>query len=603
MKMRTTSVIAIFLLTLTVVAGVTQVSQGANPTSVASSLSVSVVPPTLPADGRTHSVGVVSLLDSKGRQTVALNDTLVYLTSSQEDVGTIQSSVTIHAGQSYAVANATVTLTPGVTTITASSVGLTSGYADLKTMIPSGFPKSLAVFGAPPVQPLGQFDGKIVVEVLDQLGRPTRTASPTPILLTSSNNRVARPVVSNFTMPVDETLATVRYISNQNGPAAGPATITASATGFNAGYAQITISQSSGSAPVGLALQPDPSVLIADGRTYSTLTVMLRDVNTSATVSPPSGGVYVQLTSSQPSILTVPPVVLIPSGRSYVLVNATSTVSPGSSTITATSIGLASASAMVKTVTPAPSKLALHVAPQQAIVTSRGSMALLYVQLQDGDGNPALGRRETNIVITSSNISLTGSAIRLSIPRGDDYGVARLDLSRASEGVLTAASAGLKSSNASLSSFVAPLQASLASNSPSIYANQTVKVTLTAYGLGVPLKGASVTWSSTGGVVAADSDLTDPSGRATALFRPSSVGDAVVTATVTSNALGSANLTASVLVRPVPVQHQPSLLERVISYWLYIVPAAAAAAVAVIFVLRRRRKKEEPTEEGFELSS
>ena len=600
MKVKVMAAVAVILISLSAGPGLALASS----VSVASALSLAVVPPTLPADGLNHQVVVVSLLDSARHMTVALNDTTVYLTSSQVDVASIQSPIVIHAGQSYVVANASVTLTPGTSTLTASSVGLTSAYVQLKTMIPSGIPASLAVFCAPPFQPLGEHQGQLVVEMLDQAGHPTRAASATPILLTSSNNEIAMPLASNFTLPVNGTVATVGYTSDQGGSLPGSATVTATASGFNSGYAQVTVSNSTGRAPVGLAVQSDPQELIADGRSYQALTVMLRDENGSATAAPAvSGGVYVQLTSSQPSVLSVPPVALIPAGQTYVLVDATSTVSPGTVTITATSIGMASASVQLDTVAPAPSKLALYVAPDDPVVTSRGSAALLFVQLQDGSSSPALGRKATNVVITSSNDSLTSTALELIIPRGQDYGVLRLGLDASSQGVLTASSSGLRSSNASLASFMAPLQASLSSASSSIYQNETDVLTLSAYALGVPLKGASVTWNSTGGILTADAGTTDAAGRATMVLKPTGLGLATIEARVDSPAMGTANLTATVYVLPSPVRHQPSLLERILSYWLYIAIGAAAAAIVSVVLLRRRRKSAESDEESFELPS
>ncbi|MDA4118264.1 MAG: hypothetical protein OK455_07965 [Thaumarchaeota archaeon] len=114
------------------------------PPSVPVALSVISTPPKLPADGGDYSSVVISMQDATKLPSIALTDTLVFLTSSQSNVGSLPPSALIPAGQAYATVNFTTTTTPGMTTITASSSGLSSASAQISTFTPSGFPQGRA---------------------------------------------------------------------------------------------------------------------------------------------------------------------------------------------------------------------------------------------------------------------------------------------------------------------------------------------------------------------------------------------------------------------------------------------------------------------------
>src|SRR5437879_11750872 len=54
------------------------------------SIALTILPQKLPADGNVYPAVLVSLIDSAGLPTIALNDTTVLLTSSLESVGRVQ---------------------------------------------------------------------------------------------------------------------------------------------------------------------------------------------------------------------------------------------------------------------------------------------------------------------------------------------------------------------------------------------------------------------------------------------------------------------------------------------------------------------------------
>lgn len=101
-------------------------------------LAVYVSPPTLPADGRAYACVYVQVQDLEGRPCPAPFKVNVTLTSSNLEVGTVQGEVVIAEGETFAVASFNTTNKAGLTIITASASGFTSGSAFLTTVNPSG---------------------------------------------------------------------------------------------------------------------------------------------------------------------------------------------------------------------------------------------------------------------------------------------------------------------------------------------------------------------------------------------------------------------------------------------------------------------------------
>jgi hypothetical protein len=597
-RTRTTALLLAFLFIL---ATLSAASIGASSSSAAASLALNVVPPTLPADGRTHSVVFLSVVDSSGNPTVALSNITVYLSSSKQDVAVVQSPVIIPAGASYVIDNASVTLTPGTTTITASSVGFSSATAKLQTSIPAGFPTSLVVFASPPVQPSGiGRTGTLVVEVLDQLGHPTRAAIDTTVTLTSSNEGIAVPGGSaSVTIKEGRTYASASYTSDPSALQTGTTTITALASGLNSGFTDITVAGNNAASPVSLFLQAGPSVLISDGRSYAALSVMLQ-----ANASDPAlagKDTFVELASSDPNVMQVPPVAAILTGQSYVTINVTATVAPGVATITAAYPGLASASVTFTTVALAPSKVVLYVAPAQAVLSQSGGNDILFAQLQDGSGNPGLARSAATVIIASSDPTFGRSPINVTIGSDQDYASVRIHLSRPTQFVLTASSPGLESSTAPLSASLMSLVSSIAASAYTVPLNQKVTFSVTISALGVPLSNVSVSWSSKMGTFNSAKSLTNAQGVSTVEFTPSGTGPATVLALVNNQIIGKANLSASIFVVAAVNTGPPSILDTILGHLLYLIVAVAAVVVVVVLILvmrRRRRKKEGEADEA-----
>jgi hypothetical protein len=379
------------------------------------SLVLSVIPPQLPADGGSYPAIVASLQSAGGAASLALNDTVVYLTSSQEGAGSVPPEITIPAGAGFAVANFTTSTTPGSTSISASSVGLAAASAQVTTAIPSGFPTRLSVIPVPGsqlVNPTSQ--GTVLVETLDSAGLPAKASSPIEVSLTSSDNDVVSLPSSSLTLENGSVLSSAAYAV---GSSPGTATITGSASGFNSGSGEVFVQ---GASPFALAIfaQPDPISTSTAGRLVVTLT------DAQGNPSPAPAPITVSISSSNTSVVAPDVTTTIGTGQIYSVAAFTSGANPGSANLTASSPGLRSAFAVVTVEQPAsPVKLTILAAPNP-VLADAGTYGSVVVALTDAGGNPAVAPSGVSVTLTSSDSAVGDIGESLTIPSGSSYAVA-----------------------------------------------------------------------------------------------------------------------------------------------------------------------------------
>jgi len=197
--------------------------------------------------------------------------------------------------------------------------------------------------------------------------------------------------------------------------------------------------------PAGIVLSVIPPKLPADSGTYPALVVSVDDANTLPTVT--LKNVTVFLASSQTNIASVPDSVVIPAGQEYVIVNITTTTTPGNAMVTAQSQGLISPPpSPVTTVTPSgyPSKLLVFTSP--ATFLPRADSGTLRVEVVDEAGLPSKAISPIGVGLSSSNASVaTLGQTSLIVPAGSilvDGSFSTLDPGSA---VITATSGGYQS--------------------------------------------------------------------------------------------------------------------------------------------------------------
>jgi len=579
---------------------------------------VTCSPPAVSCTG----ILVIAVTDLSGNPVHAPAPIVVQIRSTNTSIvnspgGSFPWQTIIQRGAIAANTTFTATSIPGTATITVSASGLTSDYATITTTRAVGAPYSIRLYVAPASIPADLCKcGLAVVSFLNKTGYPTVDNIFTQsdnVTLTSSEAFVATfgKGGGSISLPVlqGNNFAWTTIMSTF---VPGSTSLTASAQNRVHAVSQLT---TTGPVPSKLVVAPlfsasgGPSQLPADGGQHPALEVALEDSSGNPVPAPSPNGIQVFVNSSRPGTLQVYSPVVIPPGRSGVLLNATTTPLAGSSNVTASVScfpqtpcpipGLKlSTSSIVTTVTPAPSQLAAILQPSSLLLSPVREDARLFVQLQDANGNPARARADTPITVTFSNDQVLNTSINVVIPQGADYVSVPLRPLAAGTTLVTVLSLGLATGSAQFTVLPSPFTAQLLASSLTILTNQTATLTLTVSLDGQGLQGVRVSWIAKNGNISPGVSSTGPNGQTSAVFAPSSAGLGKVFAIVTSPAIGTDNLTSVIYV----VQAQPpktvTLLQKILTFPYLLIPVAVAVIVLVLsLLLIRRRTRKPPSEE------
>ncbi len=388
------------------------------PSTNQAKLAVYSPPPKLPANAATASyIVTVQLQDATGNPATALAPGVgVGLLSSNITVGTVSpSSVTIATGATYAQVSFVTTYSPGSTTITAASPGYSSGSVVMTTVAP--VPTKLVVYTAPPSVPAvpGTHTSIISVQLQDVYENPARAPVSTSVSLTSSNATIGI-VTSLITIGAGSTFASANFVATYT---PGSTLITATAAGYTSGSA---VMRTVAPIPIKLAVYGGPP-LPANNLWHYTPVVQLQDATGNPAMAP-AGGISVALTSSNPLVGTVTTPVTITAGDTFAHISFKSTLTPGSTTITAFALGYLSVSDTVTTVTPvgSPSKLAVYSVPPKMPAGNIYHYYPIIVQLQNASGYPVNAPvGGIGISLSSSNPSVGTAPATLTISGGSTY--------------------------------------------------------------------------------------------------------------------------------------------------------------------------------------
>jgi hypothetical protein len=329
---------------------------------------------------------------------------------------------------------------------------------------------------------------------------------------------------------------------------------------------------------------------------------MLEGENGAPAVAPVD--VPIRFTSSSTAIATVNSTVVIGAGKSYVLAEVTTTITPGNANITATSSGFPSASTGFVTARPAPSQLGFYAAPASAIQSlGQGGDTVVAVQLQDSASSPARAHQDTPVVVTSSNGSVMAKPIQLDIPAGADYAWAYVKASQPGATVLTASTSGLAPANANLSVFSLPIVLTLTSSAPVVVIGSSATVQLRVEVMGSPVEGANVTLTASPGTMSVRNGVTDPTGQFTDTFVPAQNGVATITAVVRDPLFGNQTAGTNILVSLAGAAGRGTAAKGLGTLGLVMIVVLVVVVVVVMalgarMVLKRRVKNPDDDEEG-----
>ena len=438
----------------------------ATPT-VATGLTITVVPLRLPADGNSYAAIVVGLTDATKDPSLAFNSTTVYLTSSQADVGTVPNSVVIPAGISYVVANFTTTRDGGVTTVTASAAGYASASAIVDTKVPSGYASQLKLVSEPPNLLAGS-SGSLVVQLEDDTGAPAIASSAVNVSITSSSQTTIQPNAKNIIVPAGSDVAFVNFTA---GYTLASAFITASASSFTSATATVSVI---GASPYALHVSAQPGQVgeKSTGRVVVWLTDQVGRPAIAASAIP------ITITSSNLSIAIITKTSLtIPAGQTSVIADFTAGSIMGSANRDGVGpeppVGVRH-DQHVPFIIQALGAETLYRA--QPGLSERADLSAITVSIVNSTGYPALASTSTTINLTSSATGVGTTTTSVTIPAGSESAVASFSTAYlVGSSVITADAQNLLSAQAQMSTY-GPVPASLlvSTVSSSVLANGAV---------------------------------------------------------------------------------------------------------------------------------
>jgi hypothetical protein len=502
--MRKICVIAITLLILTSAFMVFDQKTSCSSTSGPSKLIIYEGPTSILADNNTYSCVFVQLQDSSGQPSRALQDTAVSLSSSLTNIGTIDSSIIIHKGDTFASAKFYTTFSPGTTTISASATGYATVQAPLTTVGP--MPSQIAVYGFPSTLPAdGNQYNNIMVQLQDSSGSPARAPQGGVQVTLSCSDTSVGTVDPVITILEGQTSATANFTTTtkaniETNPKPEAAIITAISQGYTSKQTTITTTPIAANANQ-LKIFLGPTQVLADHNSYQQVAIELQ--NASAYVALAPLDVIITVASSDQSIGKIDPQVTIAQSQSYTVATFNSTYKAGTTTITAVGTNLLRDQQTMTTTGFIPSKLAVYCAPS-SLPSDNAAYQAIYVQLQDSQGRPAKDPQSDVIVSLFSSQPTAGVvSSTLTIPFGKTQATGTLTVTNApGPNTITAQASGYTTGQGQITTYLidySPLQITLAANPTSVNNGYNSAITAYVTANSAPVTGATITLSSNNG--------------------------------------------------------------------------------------------------------
>ncbi len=442
----------------------------ATPSGYPYQLKVFLAPPTVISGPGYTGLVVVELLDQQGLPARAGSATVIELSTSDSAIVNVsQTALVIGTGQILASGDFSTAYVPGGASILAASSGLITGSAAVT--VTGSSPLYLIVYPEPAVIGLHS-TGKITVALTDAAGNPTRAPGRIVIQITSSNLTVATTPTS-VVIPGGQSFAVTNYSTTF---APGSTALTFSASGLNAGAPIVVSSVAAPPTPTKLDVIVGPPTVLADNQEFDSIAVTLLDASGSPAVVPLGKAIFVNLTSSNTQVGSVPATIVIPSGAEFASVNFTTTLLAGSTTVTAFANGLQTSAATESTYGPVPSQLALQGVPK-TLPADGNTYAAVEVLLEDSASGPAFAPTGVVVQLLSSDSNVVSVVGSVTIPAGSSYVLADVQTALLSGSAnITAFSPGLTPATISLQTvipapsaveaFVTPQSSILSATSP-----------------------------------------------------------------------------------------------------------------------------------------
>jgi hypothetical protein len=383
--------------------------------------------PSVLADNSTYQCVFVQLQDSSGKVARALQDITVGLSSSVTIVGTVDSSIIIPKGETFASANFTSTFYPGTTTISASATGFITVLSTITTVGP--IPSQIAVYGFPSTLPAdGNSYPATMVQLQDSTGTPARAPQGgVQVSLTCSNTTLGT-VTPFITILEGETYAVANFsttIQAEIDKKIEAANVTAVSPGYSSSQVTMTLTPVA-SNPAKLQIFTGPSKVLADQNSYKQIVVQLQNA-TGFAAKKGSEETIINIASNDSSVCQINSIEIL-AGQNYGIATLNTTYKAGTIKITAVANNFSPAFQTIGTFGFIASKLAVYCLPT-SLPSDGNEYQTIQVQLQDGLGRAAKSTgAEVGVKLFSSQPTVGTVSSMLTIPLGQSIALGKVTL-------------------------------------------------------------------------------------------------------------------------------------------------------------------------------
>lgn len=430
-------------------------------------LQVYVSPSTLPADGGSYK-SIIIQLEKDGQPIPATQDIKITLTSSNKDVGIVESEVTIPTGRSNVAAEFQTTRTAGETTITASAQGLKPVSISVTTAAVGRAATQLGLYLAPSsITAEVGLTSLIIVRLESSDGFPVNALSNITVSLFSSNPDVGS-LDNEVAIPAGESQVTTTFYATYT---PGSTKITARAEGYTSAEATMT---TVGNTPSKISAYIMPNAVnIYDG--YAWIVVQLQDSSGNPAKAP--SDINVAFTSNKLNVTYPEGSAVIRRGESQTESKLILTYTAGTATITAVAEGYPSATATVTSYpinNGKPTSITLLV---PYTVPADGNLYdAIWVQFENATGYPTYQYSLTNVQFSLSDVKI-GSAASSTIQGLRSYAIGKFKATYTpGSATITAYASGWDTKTATITTKgLLASKISLSINPSKLYADSTVQ--------------------------------------------------------------------------------------------------------------------------------
>ncbi|MFC1753988.1 hypothetical protein ACFL96_11460 [Thermoproteota archaeon] len=560
------------------------------------SLSLYLSPSVVIPDANLHQIIYVQLKDDAGTTVRADGDIEIHLSSSNTEVGTVESDITISSGSTYAIATFQSTHAAGTTEITASAADFVTAS---EMMIVSGaVPDSITMTVIPSQIPSdGGSHTALVLQLQNSLNEPANAPSDVVVTLSSTNTAIG--TVDNTVVLSSGTSTTTATFYSTLLP--GSTTITASASGYNPLSVLVKTVEP---APSNLFISIMPPIIPAGDEADGIIIVQLLD-----SAGLPARARYdvpILLSSSRTSVGESDSNVILHEGDTFVKANFQTSGESGTTKITVLSSGFAGSSSILSTVLY---PLSLSFLSDELTVNISSTAELSIFIHSSGVPVPdtIVSWSSDSGYFTNEQVTTNMSGIATTEFQHDTSSAATINV------VVTKRGYASVSDSIMVDITLLPLTISLPSTSIIAQLSEPIALIATVESKDQLIPEAFMSWTTSSGVISRTLGETDVDGKHSNTFYSNDVGDSTIT--LTASKVGYIDTSAVITViiaEPIidPIDNTTdTTINTIPNTTIFgldlvalvgLIVAIIVVVVVAVLVLRRRRSsgKLEELEEG-----